>query len=115
MYLAGTEAMSSDSIVEVCDGKGKCASVDFGTRWVQPDELGLELLVDFVNGGIGVPVGLVAQLELNAVVGELLVWSLGERKQRPCPVYSDLNLGVMAHWGDDVEESFGHRVSAFRV
>ena len=42
MYLVGTEAMSSDSIVEVCDGKGKCASVDFGARWVQPDELGLE-------------------------------------------------------------------------
>ena len=107
--------MSSDSIVEVCDGKGKCASVDFGTRWVQPDELGLELLVDFVNGGIGVPVGLVAQLELDAVVGELLVWSLCEGKQRPCPVHPDLNLGVVAHWGDNVEEGLCHRVSAFRV
>ena len=100
--------MSSNSIVEVCGGKGKCPSVDFGTRGVQPDELGFELLVDFVNGGIGVPVGLVAQLELNAVVGELLIWSLGERKQRPCPVHPDLNLGVVAHWGDDVEEGFGH-------
>ena len=38
------------------------------------DKLGLELLVDFVNRGVGVPVGLVAQVKLDAVVGELLVW-----------------------------------------
>ena len=115
VYLACTEAMSPDSVVEVCDGKGKCASVDFGSSRVQPDELSLELLVDLVNGCIGVSVGLVTQLQFDAVVYELFVWRLGERKQRPCPVHPDLHLGVVAHGGDDVEEGLGHGVSALRV
>ena len=73
-------AVPSNSVVQVCDSQGKCASVYLGSGWIEFDKLGFQLLVDLVNRGIGVPVGLVAQVKLDAVVGELLVRGLGKRE-----------------------------------